>query len=127
MTLGKHLLDGSPCAVEVSAEEVKEALEPLLGEIVAGIRRVIEEAQPEAVADIYHSGIVLTGGGALLKGMPERLQSELKLHVSMPEDPITTVALGGGKLLAAPDKLERSSIKQNLPVWEGSEELIVSW
>lgn len=125
--VGKHLLDGSPCAVEVSAEEVKEALEPLLGEIVAGIRRVIEEAQPEAVADIYHSGIVLTGGGALLKGMPERLQTELKLHVSMPEDPITTVALGGGKLLAAPDKLERSSIKQNLPVWQGSEELIVSW
>jgi rod shape-determining protein MreB len=125
--VGKHLLDGSPCAIEVSAEEVKEALEPLLGEIVVGIRRVIEEAQPEAVADIYYSGIILTGGGALLKGMPERLQSELKLHVSMPEDPITTVALGGGKLLAAPDKLERSSIKQNLPVWEGSEELIVSW
>jgi len=125
--VGKHLLDGSPCAVEVSAEEVKEALEPLLGEIVAGIRRVLEEAQPEAVADIYYSGIILTGGGALLKGMPERLQSELKLHVSMPEDPIITVALGGGKLLAAPDKLERSSIKQTLPVWQGSEELIVSW
>jgi rod shape-determining protein MreB len=125
--VGKHLLDGSPCAIEVSTEEVKEALEPLLGEIVDGIRRVIEEAQPEAVADIYYSGIILTGGGALLKGMPERLQSALQLHVSMPEDPITTVALGGGKLLAAPDKLERSSIKQNLPVWEGSEELIVSW
>ena len=125
--VGKHLLDGSPCAIEVSPEEVKEALEPLLGEIVVGIRRVIEEAQPEAVADIYYSGIILTGGGALLKGMPERLQSELQLHVSMPEDPITTVALGGGKLLAAPDKLERSSIKQNLPVWEGSEELIASW
>ena len=88
---------------------------------------MIEEAQPEAVADIYYSGIILTGGGALLKGMPERLQSELKLHVSMPEDPITTVALGGGKLLAAPDKLERSSIRQNLPVWQGSEELVVSW
>ena len=125
--VGKHLLDGSPCAIEVSAEEVKEALEPLLGEIVVGIRRVIEEAQPEAVADIYYSGIILTGGGALLKGMPERLQSELQLHVSMPEDPITTVALGGGKLLAVPDKLERSSIRQNLPVWQGSEELIVSW
>jgi rod shape-determining protein MreB and related proteins len=125
--VGKHLLHGSPCAIEVSAEEVKEALEPLLGEIVVGIRRLIEEAQPEAVADIYYSGIILTGGGALLKGMPERLQSELQLHVSMPEDPITTVALGGGKLLAAPDKLERSSIRQNLPVWQGSEELIVSW
>jgi rod shape-determining protein MreB len=125
--VGKHLLDGSACAVEVSADEVKEALEPLLAEIVAGVRRVIEEAQPEAVADIYYSGIILTGGGALLKGMPERLQSELKLHVCVPEDPITTVALGGGKLLAAPDKLQRSSIRQNLPVWQGSEELIVSW
>ena len=125
--VGKHLLDGSPCAVKITAEEVREALEPILAEIVAGIRRVIEEAQPEAVADIYYSGIILTGGGALLKGMPERLQTELKLRVNMPDDPITTVALGAGKLLAAPDRLHRCSIRQDLPVWQASEELVVSW
>ncbi len=125
--VGKHLIDGSPCAVKVTAGEVREALEPIMGEIVAGVRRLIEEAQPEAVADIYYSGIILTGGGALLKGMKQRLQDELKLRVNMPDDPITTVVLGAGKLLASADKLHRCSIRQNLPVWQGSEELVVSW
>ncbi len=125
--VGKHLIDGSPCAVKVTAGEVREALEPIMEEIVAGVRRLIEEAQPEAVADIYSSGIILTGGGALLKGMKQRLQDELKLRVNMPDDPITTVVLGAGKLLASADKLHRCSIRQNLPVWQGSEELVVSW
>ena len=125
--VGKHLIDGSPCAVQVSDEEVREALEPILLEIVEGIRRLIEEAQPEAVADIYHSGIILTGGGALLKGMPERLQNELKLRVSMPDDPITTVAIGAGKLLGSPERLYRCCVRENLPVWQASEELVVSW
>jgi rod shape-determining protein MreB len=91
------------------------------------VRKIIEDAQPEAVADIYYSGVVLTGGGSLLKGMKERLQTELKLHVSVPEDPTTTVVVGAGSLLARPDKLHRCSIRQNLPVWQASEELVVSW
>jgi rod shape-determining protein MreB len=125
--VGKHLLDGSACAVKLRAEEVREALEPILSEIVAGVRRIIEDAQPEAVADIYYSGLILTGGASLLKGMKERLQSELKLHVSAPDDPITTVVRGAGSLLARPEQLYRYSIRQNLPVWQASEELVVSW
>jgi rod shape-determining protein MreB len=125
--VGKQLNDGSPCAVKVTASEIREALEPCLAEIVQGIRKVIEEAQPEAVADIYYSGIILTGGGSLLKGMKERLQAETKLHVTCPEDPITTVAVGAGTLLAAPERLERCSIRQNLPAWQASEELVVGW
>jgi rod shape-determining protein MreB len=125
--VGKNLSDGSPCAIKIEAAEVKEALEPILAEIVSGVRRVIEEAQPEAVADIYYSGVILTGGGALLKGLKERLQSELKLHVSIPEDPMTTVVVGAGSLISRADRLHRCSIRQNLPVWQGSEELIVSW
>jgi rod shape-determining protein MreB and related proteins len=125
--VGKHLLDGSALAVQITGEEVREALEPILSEIVTGVRRLIEEAQPEAVADIYYSGVILTGGGALLKGMRERLQGELKLRVTMPEDPKTTVVLGAGRLLAAPEKLRRGSIKQNLPVWQASEELVVTY
>ena len=125
--VGKHLIDGSPCAVHISAREVREALEPVLAEIVTGIRKVIEEAQPEAVADIYYSGIILTGGGSLLKGMKERLRNEIHLHVSMPEDPITTVVLGAGTLLGAPEKLHRCTIRENLPPWQASEELVVSW
>jgi rod shape-determining protein MreB len=111
--VGKHLLDGSACAVQ--------------SEIVTGVRRLIEEAQPEAVADIYYSGIILTGGGALLKGMRERLRSELKLRVTMPEDPKVTVVLGAGRLLAAPEKLRRGAIRQDLPVWQASEELVVTY
>jgi rod shape-determining protein MreB len=63
------LSDGFACAVQITAEEVREAIEPVINEIVAGIRRVIEDAQPEAVADIYYSGMILTGGGSLLKGL----------------------------------------------------------
>lgn len=125
--VGKHLLDGCPVAVEISSEEVREALEPILSEIVTAVRRLIEEAQPEAVADIYYSGVILTGGGALLKGMPERLNQELKLRVTMPEDPKVTVVLGAGRLLAAPEKLRRGAIRQNLPVWQASEELVVTY
>ena len=97
--VGKQLSDGYMCAVHITAEEVREALEPVINEIVTGIRRVIEDAQPEAVADIYYSGMILTGGGSLLKGLKNRLQSELKLRATMPEDPISTVAMGAGILL----------------------------
>jgi rod shape-determining protein MreB len=125
--VGKQLSDGFACAVQITAEEVREALEPVIHEIVAGIRRVIEDAQPEAVADIYYSGMILTGGGSLLKGLKNRLQNELKLRATMPEDPISTVAMGAGILLSQPEQLYRCAIRQNLPVWEESEELVVSW
>jgi rod shape-determining protein MreB and related proteins len=125
--VGKHLLHGAPCAVQINGEEISEALEPVMSEIVTGVRRLIEEAQPEAVADIFYSGIILTGGGALLKGMRERLHTELKLRVTMPEDPKVTVVLGAGRLLAAPEKLRRGVIRQDLPVWQSSEELVVTY
>src|SRR6185295_19703469 len=75
--VGKQLSDGFACAVQITPEEVREALEPVISEIVTGIRRVIEDAQPEAVADIYYSGMILTGVGSMLKGLKTRLQSEL--------------------------------------------------
>jgi rod shape-determining protein MreB len=88
---------------------------------------VIEEAQPEAVGDIYYSGMILTGGGSLLKGIKERLQTELNLRAMMPEDPIKTVVMGAGLLLSEPHHLHRCAIRQNLPVWQEAEELVVSW
>jgi rod shape-determining protein MreB len=91
------------------------------------VHRTLEEAQAEAIADIFRSGIILTGGGALMKGLPERFQKEFNLKVTVPEDPIATVAKGAGRLLATPEKMNRASIRQNLPVWESSEELVVSW
>lgn len=125
--VGKHLIDGSPKAIKISSEEVREAIEPVLAEIVGGVRRIIEDAQPEAVADIFYSGIILSGGGSLLKGTKERLQSELKLRVTSPTDPTTTVAIGAGLLMARPEKLYQSGVREDVPVWQDSEELVVSW
>ena len=125
--VGKQLSDGFACAVQIRAEEVREALEPVINDIVMGIRRVIEDAQPEAVADIYYSGMILTGGGSLLRGLRSRLQSELKLRATMPEDPISTVVMGAGLLLDQPEHLHRCAIRPNLPVWQEAEELVVSW
>jgi rod shape-determining protein MreB len=125
--VGKDLVTGSAKAVEISSEEVGEALEPVIAEIMAGVRRVIEESQPDVTADIYRTGIVLTGGGALLDGMAERLQKETQLHAVVAEDPLAAVALGAGRLLTAPEKLQRASIREDIPAWQMSEELIVNW
>jgi rod shape-determining protein MreB len=125
--IGKDLVTGSAKAVEISSDEVGEALEPVIAEIMAGVRRVIEESQPDVTADIYRTGIVLTGGGALLDGMAERLQKETQLHAVVAEDPLAAVALGAGRLLTAPEKLQRASIREDIPAWQMSEELIVNW
>ena len=125
--VGKDLVDGSAKAVEIKGSEVCEAIEPVLSEIITGVRRVIEDSQPGVTADIYHTGIILTGGGALMNGMAERLQQELRLHVVKADDPLAAVALGAGRLLAEPERLQRVSIPQDVPAWQMSEELIVNW
>lgn len=125
--VGKELTDGSAKAVEINSAEVHEALEPVLSDIIAGVRRVIEDSQPDVTADIYHTGIILTGGGALLDGMAERLQKELGLHVVVADDPLSSVAFGAGRLLEEPERLQRASIREDVPVWQTSEELIVNW
>lgn len=125
--VGKELTDGSAKAIELSSVEVREALEPVLGEIITGVRRAIEDSQPDVTADIYHTGIILTGGGALLNGMAERLQKELGLHVAVADDPLSAVAFGAGRLLEEPERLHRVSIREDVPVWQASEELIVNW
>lgn len=125
--VGKELTDGLAKTVEVSAKEVCEALEPVLAEIITGARRAIEESQPDVTADIYRTGIILTGGGALLNGLSTRLQEELRLHTVVAEDPLAAVALGAGRLLAEPERLQRVSIREDVPAWQASEELIVNW
>src|SRR5438067_1096313 len=88
---------------------------------------LIVDASPEVTADIYYSGLILTGGGALLHGMADRLQSDLNLRVTIPEDPLTTVALGAGRLLSEPDQLQRASLRLDAPAWEQAEKLVVNW
>jgi rod shape-determining protein MreB len=125
--VGKQLTNGAARPISISAREVRTALEPVLSEIISAVRRVIEDASPEVTADIHYSGIVLTGGGALLHGMADRLQTELDLKVVVPEDPLTTVALGAGRLLDDPDRLQRASLRLDVPAWEQAERLVVNW
>ena len=125
--VGKELTTGLAKAVEIGSVEVREALEPVVSEIVAGARRAVEESQPDVTADIYQTGLILTGGGALLDGMAERLQRGLKLHVAVADDPLAAVALGAGRLLAEPERLHRVAWREDVPVWEASEELVVNW
>jgi rod shape-determining protein MreB and related proteins len=125
--VGKHLSNGSALPIQINGREVRAALEPVLSEIISAVRRVIEDAKPEVTADIYYSGVILTGGGSLLSGMPTRLESELNLRVRMPEDPLTTVALGAGRLLSDPDRLQRASLRLDAPAWEDAQKLVVNW
>ena len=125
--VGKQLANGCALAMTIDAQEVRTALEPVISEIVSTVRRVIEDSKPEVTADIYHSGVILTGGGALLAGMSARLQNDLNLRVTVPDDPLTTVALGAGRLLAEPEKLQRASLRLDVPAWETAEKLAVNW
>jgi len=125
--VGKDLSNGMPAAVEITAAEVRGALQPVLSEIVERISKVIEEAPPEVTADIYHLGLMLTGGGSLLRGLQERLQTDLHLRVVLADDPLAAVALGAGSLLEAPDRLNRATIRTEIAVWEASPELVVNW
>jgi rod shape-determining protein MreB len=125
--VGKQLANGAALPVTIGSHEVRQALEPVLSEIISAVRRVIEDATPEITADIYYSGLILTGGGALLHGLPERLQNDLKLKVTVPADPLATVALGAGRLLEEPEQLQRASLRLDAPVWEHAEKLAVNW
>lgn len=125
--VGKQLANGAALPVMISAREVRLALEPVLSEIISTVRRVIEDASPEVTADIHYSGLMLTGGGSLLKGLADRLQGDLRLRVQMPEDPLTTVALGAGRLLSDPERLQRASLRLDGPAWEQAEKLVVNW
>jgi rod shape-determining protein MreB len=125
--VGKQLANGAALPIIISAQEVRQALEPVLAEIISSVRRVIEDASPEVTADIHYSGLTLTGGGSLLDGMMSRLENELSLKVARPADPLTTVAEGAGRLLFNPDQLQRASLRLDAPAWEHAEKLVVNW
>ena len=96
---GRHLAEGVPKMITISSTEVLEALrEPLAG-IVAAVKQALEQTPPELCADVAERGIVLTGGGALLRDLDRLLTEETGLHVQVADDPLTCVARGGGRAL----------------------------
>jgi rod shape-determining protein MreB and related proteins len=96
---GRNLVSGLPESIEISSVEVREALSHSVSVIVATIKDALDEVPPEIVADLMDIGICLTGGGALLQGLGERLSDELNLRVWIAEDPLTCVCRGTGMVL----------------------------
>lgn len=96
---GRDLLNGLPKDVTISSEEVREALKVPISSIVEAVRSTLEDTPPELSADIMKRGIVLTGGGALLRGLDKLLESEVKMPVTIAENPLDCVAEGTGKYL----------------------------
>ncbi len=93
---GRNIADGIPITFSVSNTEILEASREVLEMIISGIKTALENTPPELGSDIAESGIVLTGGGALLEGLDKLISHETKLPVRVSEDPLTCVAKGGG-------------------------------
>lgn len=101
---GRDLVTGLPREIVVTDADVREAIGPSIGSIIEAIKEVIESAPPEVVADVMREGVYLTGGGALLRGLPELLASELNVPLHVVDDPLTTVVRGTGMVLEDVDK-----------------------
>lgn len=104
---GRNLIEGIPKTITLTDDEIRDALADSVSTIVSAVRVALERTPPELSADIVERGIVLTGGGALLKNIDKRLQMETGLPVFIADDPLTTVVLGAGKMLSDLDLLKR--------------------
>jgi len=104
---GRNLIEGIPKTITITDEEVREALSDSVSTIVNAVRVALERTPPELSADIVERGIVLTGGGALLKNLDKRLMIETGLPVVVSDDPLSSVVLGTGKMLSDIELLKR--------------------
>lgn len=102
---GRDLISGLPRAVEVTDEDIRNAIKRPLDLIIDNIKTVIELTPPELVSDIYEKGITLSGGGALLRGLNTRISHEAGVPVTVTDDPLTAVARGTGVVLEDIDHL----------------------
>lgn len=96
---GRDIATGLPKSLKINAAEIREALSSIVSQIIAAIQEVLEETPPELLTDIVERGIVLAGGGALLRGLDKRVAEETKLPVYVTDDPLTTVVRGCGEVL----------------------------
>jgi rod shape-determining protein MreB and related proteins len=99
---GRDLVNGVPKEITITQANIAEALSEPIGAIIEGVRIALENTAPELAADIVDQGIVLTGGGALIKGLDDYLREETGLPVSIAEDPLSCVALGTGRAMEDP-------------------------
>ncbi|TWT09020.1 rod shape-determining protein [Planomicrobium sp. CPCC 101079] len=104
---GRDLLTGLPKTIEISSEEIAEALKEAVAAIVEGVKKTLETTPPELSADIMERGIVLTGGGALLKNLDKVISTETMMPVIIADEPLDCVAIGTGKALDNIDQIRR--------------------
>jgi rod shape-determining protein MreB len=105
---GRDPVSGLPRQVLVSSAEIREALEGPVSDIVAEVKNALEETPPELASDLVQRGILLAGGGALLRGFAERIADETNVPVGLADDPLTCVAIGAGQALDEIELLERT-------------------
>lgn len=96
---GLYQVTGVPKTIKVTSSEIREALQEAVQQIVDALKHALEQTPPELAADIKDRGIVLTGGGALLKGLPELMREATDLPINLMDDPLFCVVLGTGKIL----------------------------
>jgi rod shape-determining protein MreB len=104
---GRDLVAGIPKTLVIRSDEVRAALKEPTDQIVQAVKRSLEETPPELSADIVDRGIVMSGGGALLRGLDKLLRDETNLPINVVEDPLTCVVLGTGKILDEPERYEK--------------------
>jgi rod shape-determining protein MreB len=107
---GRNLIEGVPRTISINDSEIREALGECVATIINAIRVALERTPPELSADISDRGIVLTGGGALLKNLDKRIREETGLPVSIADDPLASVVLGTGRMLSDFRLLRKISI-----------------
>ena len=118
---GRDLVSGLPRTITVTSAQVRQAIEEPLHAIIDAVRVTLDQTPPELAGDIMDRGIVLTGGGALLRGLDERLRHETGMPVHVAEDPLTSVALGAGRCVEDVDALQQVFVteRRRLSVMSG--------
>ena len=111
---GRHLITGLPTQIELRSGEVRAAIEGPLREIIEAIKDTLERTPPELTGDIARNGILLAGGGTLLRGFPEHVAAETGIPVFLAESPLTCVVIGSGQALDHFDELSPSGGRRRL-------------
>jgi rod shape-determining protein MreB len=109
---GRDMVGGLPTTVVVSSAEVRMALEEPLHAIVDAVRTTLDQTPPELAGDIMDRGLVLTGGGALLRGLDERIRHETGMPVHVADEPLQSVAMGAGKCVEEFEALQQVLVSE---------------
>jgi rod shape-determining protein MreB len=115
---GRDLVTGLPRSVEISSDEMLDALEIPIQAIIDKIHEILEETPPELAADIATNGLYITGGGALLSGIDARINASTKINAIIADDPLDCVAIGTGKALDSIDLISEMNIKKRNLSWD---------